>query len=78
MTVQIYMRGTRVWKIANDGATATSATATVFHYSPGAEPKFMNYENWTPATASVATASIVIHDTYNVYDNPVPILSTNA
>lgn len=76
-SVQIFMRGNRVWKINNNGASATSASASIYYFSADAEPRFINYQNFTPATATSTSASIVVHDTYNVYENPVPLSTGN-
>lgn len=75
MTVQIYMKGTRVWKMANDGATATSASATVYYFTPEDQPRYMNKQDITPATASATSASIAVRDTYNVFDDVTPIVT---
>ncbi len=77
-SVQIFMRGNRVWKINNNCATATSASATVYYFSSDAEPRYVAKQHFTPATATATSASIVVNDTYNVYDDVVPILTTNA
>jgi hypothetical protein len=78
MTVQIFMRGDRFWKMNNNGATATSASATVYYFSADSEPRFVNYQTVTNiGTATAATASIVVRDTYNVYENPVALSTGN-
>jgi len=72
MTVQIWMKGTKPWKASNDGATATSATMVFYNFTPEDQPRYINKQSMTPATASSTTASIVVRDTYNVFDDETP------
>jgi hypothetical protein len=55
MTLQIFMKGPRVWKIQNDSVSATTVNATgtkVYYYDGEQNPNYLGCEIFTTAAAN--------------------------